>query len=650
MVRIRFILPLILLLVSISSQANIPDTAIDFSRERVLYEQALHALSKGRIGSYQRLRKQLTQYPLYPYLLHRDLMRRLYTLPNEAVAAFIRRYPDLPVTRKLHRAWLKMLATKGHWDTFNTHYEPAIANDSLQCFFYRSALAKGDVEKAWSGAKQLWRTGQSRPDSCDPLFKAWHQSGQLTADLVWERITLAYERRNGTLGRYLIRFLPDNEKALGQLYRSVYRNPKQLSDTRRFSPSGDRFTDIIYIGLHRLSYKDPVKTLELWNQYQAQRPFTESRQRAMNGRISLYLLKQFNSQELSWIEDLSNSGQHPALIEWRIRLALREQDWHDTLTWIAQLPEATRNDPRWRYWEIRAQEALEPIPAPEYFERQYDELAKKRGFYGFMAATKNGSKPTISDLPVTLEAPVHNSVSTLPAIQRAYEFFLLKDLTAARREWNFLSNRLSQPELIAAARIAHEWKWFNQAIRSAISAEQWDDMELRFPLAFKDKIVQQSQRNNLNSSWVFAVARQESAFMHDARSSAGALGLLQLMPSTAKQVARRAKFSYRGKRDLLNPTTNILLGSNYLAQLLKQFKGNRVLATAAYNAGPHRVKQWLNSSGSLPFDVWIETIPFSETRQYVQNVLSFSVIYSDKLGGNSQLLSMDEISHDYSLN
>ncbi|MCL6414744.1 transglycosylase SLT domain-containing protein [Aestuariirhabdus sp. Z084] len=635
------------LVCSLSGFANIPQATLNYDQERVLYEQTLHALSKGKIGTYKRLRKQLTHYPLYPYLVHRDLMRRLYTLPNKDIADFISQYPDLPVTKRLQQAWLKKLGQKSHWRAFEDHYDPAITNDTLRCYLHRAQLARSDYQSAWSGAKTLWLSGKSRPDACDPLFKAWHSSGELSADLVWQRMGLAYEKRNGTLGKYLIRFLPEDQKALGQLYRSVYRRPEQLANTLRFSPSGSRFTDIIYIGLHRLAYKDPAQALDLWVQYQAQRPFAPDRESTINDRISLYMLKQFDNQALPWIEQVTHQGENIKLIEWRIRLALREQDWASVLKWIDQLPESKRSNLRWKYWSVRAREALEPVPAPDYYTRQYRELANDRSFYGFVSASHIGSEYKITHHSARLSPPELDAVSALPAIQRAHEFYQLNDLTSARREWHYLSSRLSTSELIAAARIAHKWKWFNQAIRSAISAQQWDDMELRFPLAYKEKILKQSQHQNINSSWVFAVARQESAFMHDARSSAGALGVLQLMPSTARQVARRGKLSYRGKRDLLNPATNIKLGSRYLAQLLKQFNGNRVLATAAYNAGPHRVRQWLKNGSEIPFDIWIETIPFEETRQYVQNVLSFSVIYDDKLGNPTQLLSMDEVNHGY---
>ena len=166
---------------------------------------------------------------------------------------------------------------------------------------------------------------------------------------------------------------------------------------------------------------------------------------------------------------------------------------------------------------------------------------------------------------------------------------------------------------------------------------------LRFPLAYGVEIAESAQGNQIDTSWILAIARQESAFTPDARSPAGAMGLMQLMPRTAKETAKRAKVRYKGSHQLTEPELNLKLGSYYLASLSRRYAGHRVLASAAYNAGPGRVNSWLEQRQDLPIDIWIETIPFDETRNYVQNILSFSVIYSDMLGLPKQLLRAHEL-------
>ena len=238
--------------------------------------------------------------------------------------------------------------------------------------------------------------------------------------------------------------------------------------------------------------------------------------------------------------------------------------------------------------------------------------------------------------------PFLNKLQADPAIIRARELFFHGQRSDARREWLSATRELEPLQHLQAAQLVRQWGWYEQAIREAITARQWDDMLLRFPVAYSEQIYRAANKNNIDSTWILAVARQESAFTPDARSHAGAMGLMQLMPATAKETAKRAKVRYRGSQQLADPDLNIKLGSYYLASLGRRYEGHRVLATAAYNAGPHRVKRWLEKRKDLPSDIWIETIPFDETRNYVQNVLSFSVIYSDILGQPKRLLHPHE--------
>ncbi|MDA0979172.1 MAG: lytic transglycosylase domain-containing protein, partial [Proteobacteria bacterium] len=195
------------------------------------------------------------------------------------------------------------------------------------------------------------------------------------------------------------------------------------------------------------------------------------------------------------------------------------------------------------------------------------------------------------------------------------------------------------------ARLALRWGWYKAAIQSMIDAanddaEHWNQLDFRFPVAYRDNFLAHAQRANIPVPWSMAIARQESAFMPDARSGAGALGLMQLLPSTAQLVARGIGVSYSDNTRLWEPDLNIKLGSHYLGSMLRRFNNNRILASAAYNAGPGRVDRWLDPT--IPFDVWIEVIPFSETRGYVQNILMFSTIYSRQLEEFQPLLYAHE--------
>ena len=235
-----------------------------------------------------------------------------------------------------------------------------------------------------------------------------------------------------------------------------------------------------------------------------------------------------------------------------------------------------------------------------------------------------------------------NKVRNTPGVQRALEFHDRGQIVDGRREWYYVSRHFNRDEMVAQAKLAYDRKWYFPAIRTISQAQYWDDLDIRFPMAHRDTLVREAKVRGLHSSWVFAITRQESAFMDDARSGVGASGLMQLMPATAKETARKFSIPLASPQQVLNPDKNIQLGAAYLSQVHGQFNGNRVLASAAYNAGPGRVRQWLRGANHLGFDVWIESIPFDETRQYVQNVLSYSVIYGQKLNVPQPLVDWHE--------
>jgi soluble lytic murein transglycosylase len=266
-----------------------------------------------------------------------------------------------------------------------------------------------------------------------------------------------------------------------------------------------------------------------------------------------------------------------------------------------------------------------------------------RGFYSFLAADIVGRDYVLRDQPVTPPQELVVAIAGRPEARRAKELLAMKQLNYARREWRYMTQNFDDMAHLAAAKLAQQWGWHRKTIQAMAAARSWDDLQLRFPLAYDNHINQAADKHSLTQPLLFSIARQESAFAADAKSPAGALGLMQLMPGTARYTARKAGVRYRSY-DLLKPEKNIALGSFYINSLLDQFDNNRILAAAAYNAGPHRVKAWLSEEGSqgLPYDVWIEVIPFKETRGYVQNILAYSVIYGYRLGNTPAFVSSDE--------
>ena len=197
---------------------------------------------------------------------------------------------------------------------------------------------------------------------------------------------------------------------------------------------------------------------------------------------------------------------------------------------------------------------------------------------------------------------------------------------------------MAQWQLLGAARLAHEWGWHDRAITTMARTRQRDDLRLRFPLAHREQIEAAADANGIEPAFAFAIIRQESAFTPDARSPAGALGLMQVLPRTARQVAERMGLRFSRSRELLNVATNLRLGMAYLGQMLRRFNEHPLLAAAAYNAGQYRVDKWIRRDHIIPADIWLETLPVAETRNYVRNVLLFTAIYQQRLGQTPERL------------
>jgi len=313
---------------------------------------------------------------------------------------------------------------------------------------------------------------------------------------------------------------------------------------------------------------------------------------------------------------------------WRIIDAMRRLSWSDTDYWLSQLRGDSKEAARWRYFSGKSASAQGKNMAAMSI---WQPLSSELNYYGFLARAQLGQQskiaaPTLNVAPETLA-----QVRELPAVKRAKELLAINRVVPARREWQALLDTLDQSQTQAVAMIAHEWGWNDRTIFSLARAPAPGAWELRFPTEYADKLGSETDRHDLDTTWAFAITRQESAFMSDAKSPAGALGLMQLMPETARMTAKKHRIRFNGTHDLISPQQNIKIGVAHLADLIEKNEGNFVYATAAYNAGQGRVNRWKTQFGELPLDIWIETIPYSETQQYVKNVMAFSYIYADRL-------------------
>lgn len=613
--------------------------AANLAQQRQFYDEAKRALAKGDSGPYRNYAGALRDYPLTPYLAYDDLTNRLKSASNAEVEKFLAEHGDLPQASWMKLRWLRLLAERGDWKPFLTYYDAKLNFTELDCLYGQYQLSHGLNAEGNVTAEKLWLVGKSQPNACDPLFERWAANGQLTEQRRWQRTKLAVEAGNYGLANHLIKSMP-TLGARGALLVEVAQKPQILKQSARFTPADAAMADVVGLGLRRLARQSPEDALSLLDSYAQRMKFSQDEQVAIARQIGLTLARRFDPRGLDVMAKYDPQLRDNTVSEWRARLLLRSGRWDEAYQLTQRMPAELASSNRWRYWAARSLQLSQPNSQQP--ATLFQALAKERDFYGFMAADQVKAPYKLNNQPLALDPKVVQKVRNTAGIKRALEFHARGQIVDGRREWYHVSRLFSRDELVAQARLAYDMGWYFPAIRTISQAQYWDDLDVRFPMAHRDELVREAQRRDIHSSWVFAITRQESAFMADARSHAGAMGLMQLMPGTAKETARKFSIPMASPQQALNPDVNIQLGAAYLSQIYGQFNGNRVLASAAYNAGPGRVRQWLRGANHLSYDVWVENIPFDETRQYVQNVLSYSVIYGQKLGSPHPLVAWHE--------
>jgi len=612
-----------------------PTVAPDRFEQRQMYLDAIHLIKTSQFSRLQKLKPQLRTYPLYPYLEYTEISYRISRQSEQDILRFVEQYKDTPLVESLLAHWLSNLAKRGKWEIFVTHYDKVTPTKKLACQHAYGLYKVGMVDQALTQAEKLWTVGFSQPDECDSIFNVWRGANGITPEIAWQRFALSLKENNKDLASYLIRFVDRQDKPFATNYRLVHLKPKTIKRYKSFKATNIRNREIILHGVKRLSRLDPEDALLTLEKYEKLQDFNPDELEDAYTYIGVRLAGK--SSDLALVDSLPvNLHEHPKLVEARIRQNLKHGDWSNVMVLINLLPQEQQKSNRWQYWKARALGLSADEADREIARNVMIELSSERSFYGFVSADILQNQYNYQDepSPVTLEQIL--SLEESPGIQRALELFALGERSQARREWYFSTSDFNNVERDVAARVALRWGWYKASIQTMIDAGAWNHLDHRFPIAYADTFITHARRANIPVQWSLAIARQESSFMTDAKSSAGALGVMQLMPATAKQVAAKIGVSYPNNRSLTSPDLNIRLGTNYLGQMLRKFDNNRILASAAYNAGPGRVNQWLNPN--VPFDVWIEIIPFTETRNYVQNVLMFSSIYSRRMNERQPLI------------
>ncbi|WP_392566169.1 murein transglycosylase [Utexia brackfieldae] len=630
------------------------NSSLPIAEQRKLYQQWQDNQSSLDSATQLKQLEQFKDYPLYPYALYRYLVNNIKTVPAEQVIDFIKTYADSPLSGDLQRLYTKILNDNQQWQDLAKF--PIDNSLQSRCYSY-VARYNNHNKKALEPIKNLWLTGQELPSSCDPILDIWQKSGARTTNLVLLRIELALKAGNINLARYLTNQLPDTYKTTRSALLNMLNDPLKLVSFSKTVTYSQFTQDIVLSSFSRLARKDPQYALKILPTIAKQQHLSVAEQESLKIAIAWqFFSPSATKTQIAWRDKIIANSKNTALIERRIRQALRDKDDKALANWINVLPDADQEKDEWRYWKAILLEKQNKKTAAKTL---FTSVSQSRGYYAMLSAQKLGlnyaydlNYPVIEGLTSQAEQTAlkqqydHNKV-----IQRVRELRYWQDYAAASREWRFLLSQPSQQANLATlARYAYIQGWGEHSVQATIAGKLWNNWVERFPVVYVETFKSALADKDVPVSYSLAISRQESALEPTVSSPAGARGLMQLMPATAKDTASKiSDLNYASADQLYEPETNIRLGTQFLENMYQQFNKNRVLSSAAYNAGPNRVKRWLNDThGTLGVDVFIETIPFTETRNYVKNVLVYDYIYRLILNHQpQQLLTDDELKATY---
>lgn len=595
-------------------------------------KEAQQAYAARRLADLERAARAVPAgHVLAPYVEYWRLMLSGRT-EDGRIADFLARYPGSRLAESLRADWLKSLGAREAWPAFLTEYPRLVRPDTaLQCYAYRAEWALGNRNHERE-AISLWFTGRDMPSVCTPLFTQLMDAGLIGQEDVWRRFRLALEAGNLNVARVVANALTEAQRPDAALLDQASRDPARVlnAGTLDLARRGDR--EIALYALDQLARRDSSQAEQALRKWAPQLNPLELR--TAWGRLATWAARRHEPVALDWFQQAGELALSDFQREWWVRAALRAGDWKTVQRAIDSMGDAARGQPVWRYWRARALQANgQRVAANTLF------LALSRGhdYYSQLAGEELGPVVQAPAINIKVGGDDVEAVARQPGIARAVALYELGLRGDATQEWNWTVRDFSDAQLLAAAELARRMEWFDSAINTAERTRELHDFELRFLAPYREQAHQAARENDIDEAWVYGLMRQESRFVNVARSSVGAAGLMQIMPATARWIAQRLGIRRFHVDEMRDPARNIEFGAYYLRHVQSTLDGSPVLATAAYNAGPSRAQRWRDTR-PMEAAVYIESIPFAETRDYVKKVMSNAMHYAMRFGQPSVLL------------
>jgi len=572
----------------------------------------------------QRLQNQ--NYILAPYADYWLMLLNLEDADNQTVRDFLNTYSEYPFADRLRGEYLKKLAKQQDWESFSNEFPNYQSEDAaVACYAAESSAINGDVSLLES-AKTLWMQAKEQPSTCSGLYDRMQAANVLTEDDIWERFRLALGGDRVSLAKAIAKRSKTFEAIQYKLIDSAYGSPQLVLNKKMISFKTRFGREVNLFALNRIAKIDSQQALTAFRKVEDL--FKPEDRSYFYGRLALQAAQRQEPEALKWFQKADNTELNKEQFAWFARAALRQKNWQALLAVVGKMEPAQAEEGAWRYWKARALKAAgQNLEANGLFAK----LSTERHFYGWLAQEELDGFITAAPVNYKVSDEQVADIVKTPAFQRVEALQRVDLRWEAKSEWALATKDFDDQQLLAAAEFASRKQWHDLAIITADKTAEMHDFALRYPTPYRDLIKSAANEQGVDEAWVYGITRQESRFMHYAKSGVGAAGLMQLMPATAKWAAPRAGISNYNSSMIHDLDTNIALGTYYLSHTLELMNGQEVMATAAYNAGPSRAKKW---AADIPLEgaIYAETIPFSETRSYVQKVMANAHLYAQRLG------------------
>ena len=587
------------------------------------------------MGALQRVREhvadlpdspELQDYVIYDYLIAARLRRDIAAAPGDDLDArvdvFVRARLGQSVTHALRHDWLLSLAARGKWDWFLPR-SADVVDPELICDRLAGRLASGDTTGLTADALSRWTVPQKQPDECRPVFAWLRTQGLLTPELAEARTRAALAADNARVARDFVADVPAPRSAPLLQWIQLLEASKATIALLAINPATPVEADALAAGFNRLTTTDSGTASSLLPTLLKRPDMTPALQIRLQRSAALGAAYGRAPNAVAAFSTLPADATDVPLLEWRVRAALWAGDYARALDWITAMPPSLATQPKWRYWRARAVAVVSGAAAAVPL---YAEIAGLRDYYGYLAADKLDQSYHLNMHTSPSDAAAQSALAAAPGMIRAHALFDCDMADEAGIEWAQVLVGAKPAFKVQAAHLASRWTWYAQTIATLAQAGEWDDVALRYPRPYANLVAAAAKDTQVSVDWLFAIMRQESLFRKDAVSRADARGLMQMQPATAVAVARRWHLPPPSRDSLFDPAVALPLGAVYVRELLDKY-GQLDQALAAYNAGPVSLARWLPAN-PIEADIWIENIPYTETRGYIQHIVEHIVAFA----------------------